>query len=87
MMKKYPERFNITKEDAENLLPTSKETDIVFEMGWIITHNPYLSGDPYFYISDVKTATKAQVDTAFDYMAHFNRKKMDGLEKLLKDSY
>ena len=83
IIKNKPARFGLTKEEL--YAKSTKELDILVDKGWIVVHNPNPSGDPYFSIKEEMVATKWQINTAFDYMAHFNRKNMGGLKELMKN--
>lgn len=83
IIKENPARFGITIDEL--YMNSTKELDILFDKGWIIVHNPNLSGNPFFSLKDGMVATKRQVNTAFDYMAHFNRTNMGGMRELMKE--
>lgn len=70
--------------DDEVLLKSDRMMDVLIEKGWIAVRNPSIGGDPYFYMKSSVVATKAQINAAFDYMAHFKRRSMEGLDNIMK---
>lgn len=77
-----PELFDIKETDLYK--KNDRMLDILLEKGWIIVRNPAVNGDPYFDMSQSNVATKAQIKAVFDYMAHFNRKDVKGLDNVMK---
>lgn len=84
IMKKHPEWFDKTKQEMEEYIFTAKECDLIYDKGWIVVHNPSSMCNPFFDFKESMVATKKQIITAFDYMAHFERNNMGGIENLLK---
>ena len=82
-----PESFGISREDERIVNQDLSENwlDILYNDGWIIIRNPYVNSAPYIDIAPGKRATKYQIDTVFNYMAHFKRSRMSGLDELMKD--
>lgn len=82
-----PEAFGIKKDDKKIKEHDLSENwlDILYEEGWILIRNPYAGSSPYIDMAKGKRATKAQIDTVFDYMARFNRSRIGGLEDIMED--
>lgn len=68
---------------GERIPHRDKALDLLFDAGWVILQNPYISGEPSVVFKSGLRPTKAQVDTVFDYMIHFNRHKLAGIERIL----
>lgn len=51
--------------------------------GWIAIRNPSM-GNTFLDMDETKTATKAQVNTIFDYISKFNRYDMN-VSKVMAD--
>ena len=60
-----------------------KETDFLYKRGWIAIRNPSM-GNTFLDMDETKTATKAQVNTIFDYISKFNRYDMN-ISKVMVD--
>ena len=76
-----PEQFGCRP--GERIPYRDRALDLLFNAGWVILQTPYISGRPAVEFKDGLRPTKAQVNTVFDYMAHFGRHNMAGIEKIL----
>ena len=81
LVRARPELFGVQPSDY---IPFGDRVlDRLFDAGWVILQNPYVSGWPAVEFKAGLRPTKAQVDTVFDYMAHFDRHALGGLDKIL----
>lgn len=55
---------------------SGKGLDFLYKRGWIAVRNPSM-GNTFLDMDETYTATKAQVNTVFDYIEKFNRYDMD----------
>lgn len=59
------------------------EVFFLYKRGWIAIRNPSM-GNTFLDMDETKTATKAQVNTIFDYISKFNRYDMN-VSKVMAD--
>ena len=76
-----PEQFGFLP--GERIPHRDRALDLLFDAGWVILQNPYISGDPAVEFKAGLRPTKAQVDTVIDYMIRFDRHNLQGIEKIL----
>lgn len=50
---------------------------MLFNAGWILLQNPYISESLAVEFNSALRPTKAQVGTVFNYMIHFDRHNFD----------
>lgn len=62
---------------------SGKGLDFLYKRGWIAIRNPSM-GNTFLDMDETKTATKAQVNTIFDYISKFNRYDMN-ISKVMVD--
>lgn len=55
---------------------SGKGLDFLYKRGWIAVRNPSM-GNTFLDMDETHTATKAEVNTVFDYIGKFNRYDMD----------
>lgn len=67
--------LGITKEDSYSVLV--EPLDYLYDKGWIALRNPLLGCRPYIDMKDLAHATKAQINTVFDYINHYSRYDLD----------
>lgn len=66
-----------------NMKWSGKGLDFLYKRGWIAIRNPSM-GNTFLDMDETKTATKAQVNTIFDYISKFNRYDMN-ISKVMVD--
>lgn len=63
--------------------PLSDKNMVRYKRSWIAIRNPSM-GNTFLDMDETKTATKAQVNTIFDYISKFNRYDMN-VSKVMAD--
>lgn len=79
------ETFGLSDHEVLNMAYdwSGKGLDFLYKRGWIAIRNPSM-GNPFLDMDETKTATKAQVNTIFDYISKFNRYDMN-VSKVMAD--
>lgn len=79
------EAFGLSDHEVLNMAYdwSGKGLDFLYKRGWIAIRNPSM-GNTFLDIDETKTATKAQVNTIFDYISKFNRYDMN-ISKVMVD--
>lgn len=79
------EAFGLSDHEVLNMAYdwSGKGLDFLYERGWIAIRNPSM-GNTFLDMDETKTATKAQVNTIFDYISKFNRYDMN-ISKVMVD--
>lgn len=79
------ETFGLSDHEVLNMAYdwSGKGLDFLYERGWIAIRNPSM-GNTFLDMDETKTATKAQVNTIFDYISKFNRYDMN-VSKVMAD--
>lgn len=75
-----PEQFGY--QPGERIPHRDRALDLLFDAGWVILQNPYISGHPAVEFKIGLRPSKAQVETVFDYMTHFGRHTLSGIDKI-----
>ena len=79
------ETFGLSDHEVLNMAYdwSGKGLDFLYKRGWIAIRNPSM-GNTFLDMDETKTATKAQVNTIFDYISKFNRYDMN-VSKVMAD--
>lgn len=79
------ETFGLSDHEVLNMAYdwSGKGLDFLYKRGWIAIRNPSM-GNTFLGMDETKTATKAQVNTIFDYISKFNRYDMN-VSKVMAD--
>lgn len=79
------EAFGLSDHEVLNMAYdwSGKGLDFLYKRGWIAIRNPSM-GNTFLDMDETKTATKAQVNTIFDYISKFNRYDMN-ISKVMVD--
>lgn len=79
------EAFGLSEHEVLNMAYdwSGKGLDFLYKRGWIAIRNPSM-GNTFLDMDETKTATKAQVNTIFDYISKFNRYDMN-ISKVMVD--
>lgn len=79
------ETFGLSDHEVLNMAYdwSGKGLDFLYKRGWIAIRNPSM-GNTFLDMDETKTATKAQVNTIFDYISKFNRYDMN-ISKVMVD--
>lgn len=79
------EAFGLSDHEVLNMAYdwSGKGLDFLYKRGWIAIRNPSM-GNTFLDMDETKTATKAQVNTIFDYISKFNRYDMN-VSKVMAD--
>lgn len=79
------EAFGLSDHEVLNMAYdwSGKGLDFLYKHGWIAVRNPSM-GNTFLDMDETKTATKAQVNTIFDYISKFNRYDMN-ISKVMAD--
>ena len=79
------EAFGLSDHEVLNMAYdwSGKGLDFLYKRSWIAIRNPSM-GNTFLDMDETKTATKAQVNTIFDYISKFNRYDMN-VSKVMAD--
>lgn len=79
------EAFGLSDHEVLNMAYdwSGKGLDFLYKRGWIAIRNPSM-GKTFLDMDETRTATKAQVNTIFDYISKFNRYDMN-VSKVMAD--
>lgn len=79
------EAFGLSDHEVLNMAYdwSGKGLDFLYKRSWIAIRNPSM-GNTFLDMDETKTATKAQVNTIFDYISKFNRYDMN-ISKVMVD--
>lgn len=82
-MKKLHDKILTFGGDEVCMTMFDEDAPKILERGWIAIRNPSM-GNTFLDMDETKTATKAQVNTIFDYISKFNRYDMN-ISKVMVD--
>lgn len=79
------EAFGLSDHEVLNMAYdwSGKGLDFLYKRGWIAIRNPSMD-NTFLDMDETKPATKAQVNTIFDYISKFNRYDMN-ISKVMVD--